>query len=307
MPLSEISPHPIVDFDLVRLGYSVAASKWALNDRALIRNFFNHCKSGDIPCHKQWTHKSTGWRYADVACDESERFTVGHGYAPKETVTFQFNLRKLGPSGRLALKCTVDDCLIGGWAALVANGNFIKAEIACDVPGVEYFDYYYMDAHVRSGKYMYETLGTTYLGSPRSARQIVCYRKTAQLLHAGAAAAGGQLLRIEARLTRNQMLVEQLLSIKNPFLPVLLVSRRSVSDSNSCIAFGRFRHLVRQQHYPAQRALEQVAAEDKRDRPLLVNALRALAPPWWSPAEVWSHVPAALHSLVNLDGALSAP
>lgn len=184
---------------------------------------------------------------------------------------------------------------------MVAHAHFISAEVSCDYPGIRYDDYYYLDAAVRSGKYSFEGLGTTYLGSPCSARQIKCYDKAAELLHAGRAAAGGHLLRIEAVLRPSPMPMAQLAAIRNPFTTLLPISRQSLSDPNSCIAFGRFRHLVRKQHYPAQRALERVAAEDKRDRPDLIKALRALAPSWWEQDQVWSHIPAALESLVNLE------
>jgi len=283
--------------DKTRIGYNFSKSPHGKADYEAMHHFITQtCFDQSFAASSKWTSKKHAWTCGRVQLDEGIHLTLGIGYTPHgQRAFFQFNPSKLTDKAWCAFQAALMTMLFQEWNGMIANGNVLTMEFACDVTNASYNDFIFIDTKVRSINTTNDENGTLYLGSMSSSRQIACYDKGKELHDARNIDLDHPLLRVEARLHPSKALyLNELDQVQNPFAPVLIVPRQALLDATALSgSAGRFRKHVSNGYAP-NHAYELCAPLDKQNRNAYVEALRQLVPSWWNPAQIWKTAPAAL-------------
>jgi hypothetical protein len=290
--------HVSMGMDKYRHVYSFNKSPHGKEEYYRILEFVNYtCTDGSLggifEGGKSWKHKSHAWSYGKVFLEGTRPLVVGCGYTPTgHRSTFDFNPSKITGYGLAKLKVALDLSLYTGLDSLLAYGNVGYTEIAVDITGLAYADYFFVDRRLRSDFAYYEPNGTTYLSSNLAARGFSIYAKDKQMSDVFGVAATEPILRVEARLRpRTHVRLDQLPAIGNPFEHLLLISKHALMAPNVHFELVRFRKAIVEQGLSAQRAYQAVVPKHPQERRNFIKRLAALAPEAWNAASIWAKAP----------------
>lgn len=169
-----------------------------------------------------------------------------------------------------------------GFLTLWQKAGLKQVDIAIDVEGQQFSDYIFVDRRLRAGDASLESVGSIYLGFNNGQRMFNIYDKAKEQKDNHGIELSAPRLRIEARLRRPTMPLNQLPLIPNPFLSLLAIPRKALHDPGTTL-LGGFRARL-EAGEPAD-----VAFHDrlKGEKGQLWAELAERAAPWWAPGDTW--------------------
>ncbi len=296
MKNSDNPPQIALKMDKCTFGYAIKRSTVGGSDLDQIRWYIGELYRSDAFGEaKVWSSHKYKWTFASLKLSASKlRIAYGCTRAGK-VLSFSFNPSKLTLCDLLALRVHLGFCLFLGSPAFVSNCHLIQCELAADIPGAYFGDYYYVDTRAKAHYDRYVSSGTSYLGAMSSGRRLAIYDKAKEQADRFGLTLSTQLLRIEARLRlKGSLGLDALREQSNPFGSLLPVDKKLLQDHRSDPCISSFARLVLDEQAPPQHAFNTVSARGPASRRLLKNRLKDLRPAWWSPDDLWQNAPSAL-------------
>lgn len=277
-----------------KIASEISESFESLDEHNCICEFVNGCKLPVLAGSTFKKLKKVPWSYGSVPLSGNERMTIGFGYAcGLMRATFQFNQEKLGIEGRLKLFVHLDQLLRWGWLSLLLDGRIRDVEIAIDINGATFADYWFVDTRLTTADNSYEPYGTAYLGSKSSGRFLRIYDKAKQLKEKEGVHLDESRLRIEAQLRPGVALtLAQLPNQKSPFDSLIVIDKKALPvDEPSVAAFI----AAIKNHWLSAQSAYMLSANRKALRKILAFC----QPAWWQPQKFWASYSDSLQWIVS--------
>jgi hypothetical protein len=288
--------------DKFRQLYSFEKHNWAETDYKQIVHFANSLRKPDpadkedFPKAQFWKHKSHTWSYCSFELNPGHTACLGYGFIPsgQRRASFQLNPSKLTKEGLKRLTIFLWRTLSENTYAFVHNGHIGSAEIACDIEGASFGDFWFLDPSFRCSNTTYQARGTVYLGAQSSSHAITCYAKDKELLAKQGLHSPHPILRIEAEIKPPKPLaLNALPTIPNPFANLIVVDAQKLAKTQTHHGLKPFRRALEASEN-AQFALHEASRFAKCSRNEICNRLQLCMPDWWNPEAIWSERSAGL-------------
>ena len=150
--------------------------------------------------------------------------------------------------------------------------------------GAKFSDYWFVDTRLAASDCGFQHMGTLYLGTTQSRRQLRIYDKAKQMAEKKGIALASERLRIEAQLRPAAVYrLAELPTAPNPFGSLLVISKCALSAKADNQLVASFLALSNMPGVSSQRAYTV-----SKDRKALREVLTECCPDWWKPGEKWA-------------------
>jgi hypothetical protein len=247
--------------------------------------------SGDFPIKgKVWKSAKGAHTNISQPLPSGAELHIKFGFAQlRHWAWYSFNPSRMSAEDWMHVYAMFEVLLPDGFKTLWDQARLSRYDIALDFDGVDFKDYCFIDNRLSAGNAIYQELGTTYLGSEKSARSMICYDKAKQLNSANQGPCLGDRLRLEARIQNPKALaLKQIADIPNPFSKLAVIDKNQLACSTDPLLQALHKRLV--QGLPADVAYFE---HDKAQRKALWSALKSISPAWWNAESAWLAYPAA--------------
>jgi hypothetical protein len=226
---------------------------------------------------------------------ERVHFCFGSKTGEPPHARLEFNPGKLGKDGLEWLHATLMTMMDGGWEYVLNHGRITRVDVAVDIPKSRMHQFLLMPAQGLATTCIYNGNGklkTVYVGK-KDGNQTVLYSKSAEQA-VKEIYLPVPTVRLERKLRNPQMALKELLSLKNPFAALKLISTMPPApETPAHWSWPLFLDAV------AQRGL--VAAllllPEKR-RTIYRKHLEQHQVDWWDSAAAWEHWPKTVSNLL---------
>jgi hypothetical protein len=281
--------------DRFRQLYAFEKTIWGNNDYKAIVHFVNSLRKPDavmkdaFPKAKFWKQKDHAWSHCSFELNPGHIASVGFGSIPgaKKRAYFEFNPSKLVDDGPVRLKTLLWHTLSLDTLAFTKDGHVGSAEIACDVEGASFDQYWFVDPGVRRSSTFYQSRGTVYLGALSSSHALTCYAKEKELLAKTGVELPHPILRIEAKIQpRSPLSIVALPTISNPFARLIVIDAKKLAATQTHHGLKPFRRAL-DASGDAQVAFFEASRRPHCSRVEIAERLSVCTADWWKPAAIW--------------------
>ena len=224
-----------------------------------------------------------------------------HGENVALRARLEFNPRKLGPDGLMALHSVLNSMWEGGWNYVVNHGRITKIDVAVDVPGARMDDFHCVPHQGASQTLIGRDghLQTLYHGKSKG-NQTAIYSVKAKRKAKKQKWDGSSVVRIERRLRNpSPYKITDLKDLKNPFAGMAFAMMPGPPPlglgAGKEWMWSMFQDSVTVRGCAAALALLPTLRKTQYR-----NHLKKFPKPWWNPDAIWKNWPTAFPWLQKL-------
>ena len=251
-----------------------------------------HSMKGE-PGFTVWKTKYQTFAIIPLGPHQSLRLQAGVA-RKKKYLRVDFNPAGLAAQEWALLHAHLDYLVDFGYATVLAKSHVTYLEIAADFKGVVWKGLFLFDPALRNSLWhptYYSPTPTNYIGRRGSNRVIRAYDRVARLKAAGIPTGDEPVTRIEASLRKLGCKVQALSQIANPFKSVGVCR---FDDIEAECPDAEWKQFLKHCRWIGACEASQLLGPVKKK---YLTLLKSTCCDWWSPDQIWSSYPSALHVL----------